>query len=137
MNIVCRLLKVVALVLFTVGAVFVLMPASVSVLGTPVGCNPASISSFSQQNQVFSQTQPSGTSYLPALAVWLDPSLVVPSGSSQSSATSDVSVCRTAAQNELRPAVILFSVAIVLLISSRERRTHSGGTGGWVNISDI
>jgi hypothetical protein len=103
---------VLGLALVAGAAVFALLPVTVhSALGSG-SCNPLTIA----QNEA-SQTPgatASGSSYVPAIVVWLDPASVSPTGDTTPAA--DQALCQSAAVSQLTPGFVLGGIGIVLLI---------------------
>lgn len=100
---------VLGLWLVAFAAVFALLPVTIHTTLVSVGCNPFSIG----PNTGASAT---GSSYVPAVEVWLAPSSVTPGG--ETYAAEDQAMCQSTALSQITPGFILGGIGIALLVFS-------------------
>jgi hypothetical protein len=106
-----RILIVVGLVLLVPAAIIALLPVSASALGFSFECNPHAIATANN-----SQTGGGGSSYVPAILVWLHPNVVVPAGVSASNGQAASNLCGSAALSQMIPALVLGGLSVFLLL---------------------
>jgi hypothetical protein len=106
-----RICTVSALAMFALAVLISLLPASVGRAGVSFGCNPSTIV---QVENI--PTTGADTSYLPAIFVWLNSGSVTPRSENAVTAASDQAVCRSAAQNQMIPALVLAGLGLLLLL---------------------
>jgi hypothetical protein len=93
-------------------AVFALLPVTARSPQALAECNPLSLAQY-YASQTPDATA-SGSSYVPAIVVWLDPASAVPNG--DPNAATDQSLCQSAAVGQLTPGFVLGGIGIALLI---------------------
>lgn len=103
---------VLGLALVAGAAVFALLPVKAPSAQAMAECNPLSISRADAAQTPGSTA--SGSSYVPAIVVWLDPASATPTG--DPSASVDQSLCQSAAVSELTPGFVLGGIGLALLI---------------------
>jgi hypothetical protein len=114
-----RVVVVVGLLLLVPAVILALLPVSISVpvsflsdSSLSVSCNPQSFANASHDPSITG-----GTSYVPAIVVWIEPSTVIPGGVPLSQDPSEAgALCATAAQNQLIPAFVLGGLGLFLLL---------------------
>jgi hypothetical protein len=129
---------VLGLALVAGAAVFALLPVGAPLSTSEAECNPLSIEQAYANQTPSTTVSGSGTSYVPAILVWLDPASAIPSG--DPNAAQSKALCQSAAQSQLTPGFVLGGVGIALLIFGpivltyvvAGRRTVSPGRG-WIN----
>ncbi len=102
----------VGLAMLVCALVLSLRPASVNLSSVQVACNPPGVAAAVD----LSPSKAGGPGYLPALLVWLHPTLVVPRGATRDEAASAAALCGATAQNDLTPALLLAGLGMVLVI---------------------
>ncbi len=121
---------VVGLAIIAGALVFALLPVSVN----SVECNPRSIAAA---DAALGEQLPSSNSnlpYLPAVLVWLDPSLVTPTGENTRNVPADQEACRSAAQSRMVPGLVLGPVGLVTLVGAlvaTKGKERPAMMGGW------
>jgi hypothetical protein len=117
-----RVAIVLGLLSLAAGIIIAFLPVSISgtglASGISVGCNPQSISNaYNTETNASAQDRAAGgSSYEPAVGVWITPSSAVPAGMVISDARAASALCGSAASSQMIPSVALFGVGVFLLL---------------------
>ena len=107
MGVAKRVIGLLGVAFVIVGAAVSLLPVRASILGTSVTCSPAGISALSSSNGA------GGSSYVPAVVVWIKPKAAFPSSDSHDAG---MTLCQSAAQSQMVPAIVIAAIGFLLMI---------------------